>query len=114
MLAAEVTAQLERQHAVVLEQILAMPEWERHPWNRACWDTGAIKLSDRVDELFELLAPVETTAPAVPARYSSTSQRAALAANVDNPSRAPLAAHRSERTGPQAARETGASGGGSI
>lgn len=55
LLKAELDAELERAHALVLEGILAMPERERsYSWNRACWDTGAIKLSARVDELLEL------------------------------------------------------------
>ena len=67
---AEVELELERQSVEVLEQILAMTPQERsYPWSRALWDRGAIKLSDRVDELLELLG--EPAEPSPPDRVSS-------------------------------------------
>lgn len=55
LLRAEVDAALERSSAAVLERILEMSPHDRAvPMNRSCWDTGAVKLSARVDELTEL------------------------------------------------------------
>lgn len=54
-LRAEVDAALELRSAEVLDSILEMSPHDRAiPMNRACWDTGAVKLSERVDELTEL------------------------------------------------------------
>ncbi len=54
-LRAEVEAALEDRSAEVLRGILAMSPHDRAlPMNRACWDTGAVKLSERVDELTAL------------------------------------------------------------
>lgn len=60
LLKAEVDAELERQSVAVLDAIGEMdPVSRATPMNRACWDTGAVKLADRVDELVLLgvLAP---------------------------------------------------------